>query len=184
MENKEEIWKDIIGYEGLYKISSLGNVASVDRYVKSPLHKTGVRIHYGKQLKIDIPRAGSRYITFKVSSNGKSKTLILHREVAKLFIDNPLNLPYVNHKNRNSFDNRAENLEWVSPRSNSLHYLSLTQNKKPTGVFKNGNLYQTRMYINGVNTHIGSYKSEKEASFAYHKKLIELNESISYANII
>ena len=77
MENKEEIWKDIIGYEGLYKISSLGNVASVDRYVKSPLHKTGVRIHYGKQLKIDIPRAGSRYITFKVSSNGKSKTLIL-----------------------------------------------------------------------------------------------------------
>ena len=52
-----------------------------------------------------------------------SKTFMVHRVVAMVFIPNPNNLPYVNHIDLNKRNNNVENLEWISPRENSLHWV-------------------------------------------------------------
>ena len=75
----EEEFKEIIGYEGLYWVSNLGNVKSKR-----------------KQLKICLDIYG--YPVINLSKEGKMKTFTVHRLVALHFIDNPYNLPQVNHK--------------------------------------------------------------------------------------
>ena len=102
----EEIWKDVVGYEGLYMVSNMGRIKSLN------YNKTGKE----KLLKGHIKRNG--YIQY-VLSNGKSKSILAHRLVAKAFIPNPNNLPEVNHINECKTDNRVENLEWCSKSYNS-----------------------------------------------------------------
>lgn len=121
-----EEWKDIAGYEGLYQVSNLGNVKSVAR-----LHNTkhggyiqGERIIKAKKtdrLKRNNHSGRTEYLQVGLCSNGKTKMFLLHRLVALAFIPNPLNKPCVNHKNGNGFDNKVENLEWVTNSENINH---------------------------------------------------------------
>lgn len=74
----EEIWKDIKGYEGLYQVSNLGRIRSVDRYVNHP--KGGLQLKRGKILKGCLSKLG--YIQVSLSKNNKIKMLYLHRIVA------------------------------------------------------------------------------------------------------
>ena len=94
----EEIWKDIAGYEGLYKVSNLGRVKSLCKN------------------KLMCPRANKRgYYQINLYSDSKTRKMYLvHRLVATAFIDNPDNLPIVNHKDENTSNNCVENLEWCS----------------------------------------------------------------------
>ena len=107
--NNEEIWKDIIGYEGLYQVSSLGRVRSLDRFY--------YRLHKGKVLSPTKDRYG--YLTVTLNCNGKSKTIKIHRLVAQAFIENPDNLPQVNHKDEVKSNNCVDNLEWCSAKYNN-----------------------------------------------------------------
>lgn len=97
-----EIWKDIKGYEGNYQISNKGRIWSVlsQRYLKPQHDNCG---YYRIQL---------------TAKNGKRKTEKVHRLVAINFIDNPDNLPEVNHINHIRDDNRIENLEWCNHKEN------------------------------------------------------------------
>lgn len=61
------------------------------------------------------------YKKIQVCRNGKKVISMAHRVIAKAFIENPENKPFVNHKNAIKFDNRPENLEWVTPAENSSH---------------------------------------------------------------
>lgn len=70
----------------------------------------------GKPLKPDPNTTG--YLRVTLSKNGKIKRIFVHRLVATIFVDNPDNLPHVNHINGNRQDNRAENLEWCTPSYN------------------------------------------------------------------
>jgi hypothetical protein len=101
-----EIWKDVVGYEGKYLISNLGNVKSLLRNEKilknMPLGKTG-------------------YLCIDLCYNGKITKHIIHRLVAKVFIDNPENKEQVNHINGVKTDNRVINLEWSTRSENQLH---------------------------------------------------------------
>lgn len=110
-----EQWKDIIGFEGLYQASNLGHFRSLDciRTMKNGVE----RQYYGKELATSV--SPDNYLMVDLTDkNGVRKSYKAHRIVATLFVDNPMNLPIVNHRNENKHDNRAVNLEWCSVRYN------------------------------------------------------------------
>lgn len=99
----EEIWKDIQGYEGKYQISNLGRVKSLN-YHRSC--KEGfIKMHDNKH----------GYLC--VSLNGKM--FGVHRLVSQAFIENPENLPQVNHIDENKYNNCVSNLEWCDSKYNN-----------------------------------------------------------------
>lgn len=112
---KNEIWKDIEGYEGLYQVSSFGRVRSLDR---SHRMKNGyVRSIKGRVLAQSIKNSG--YYKVQLSKDGTQKTFMVHRLVAKAFIPNPDELETVNHKDENKLNNKASNLEWMNIKDNT-----------------------------------------------------------------
>lgn len=93
-------WRWVDGFEGSYQISDSGTVRS---------RKTG---HYRELKTKHNDVTGYDFVI--LFSNGKSKSITIHRLVASAFIPNPDNLPCVNHKNEIKTDNRVENLEWCT----------------------------------------------------------------------
>lgn len=110
----DEIWKDAIGFEGLYQISNYGRARSISHAVNC---NTGMRVVRGKILKPVDRGNGYAFVTF--GKDGKQFNISLHRMVARIFIPNPLNLPEVNHIDRNPMNARADNLEWCDRKYNN-----------------------------------------------------------------
>ena len=111
MKKDVEIWKDIVGYEGLYQASNWGRVKSLERV--SP---------QGHLLKEKILRPNQKrtgYLSIALYKNGKRKDYLVHRLVAEAFLDNPDNLPCINHISEIKTDNRVENLEFCSYQYNN-----------------------------------------------------------------
>ncbi|GHU12996.1 hypothetical protein FACS1894161_2370 [Spirochaetia bacterium] len=100
----KELWLDIEGWEGLYRISTFGRVYSVRRK---------------KIRKID--KSYWEYLSVILLGNGIRKRKTIHRLVATAFIPNPENKKEVNHKDGNKENNYVENLEWVTPLENVAH---------------------------------------------------------------
>lgn len=100
----EEVWKEVPNTNGYYKVSNFGNVYSVrsNKIIATRVHRNG-------------------YVTVWLGIDGKSKTPSLHRLVAKAFVPNPDNKSQVNHIDGNKHNNRADNLEWVTPSENMIH---------------------------------------------------------------
>lgn len=121
----KEIWKPITGYNGAFEVSNLGNFRSTNR--KVPYQKTGrLRNYPGKPLKTETIVEGYQRIV--LMQNGIKTRYMCHRLVAQEFIPNPLNKPFVNHKNGNKEDNRAINLEWCTQSENELHSHRILKN--------------------------------------------------------
>lgn len=97
-----EIWKDIKGYEGLYQVSNEGNV---------------VRL-WKKSKKLISQETSRGYKRVHLYKNGISQHHSVHRLVATAFVENPDNLPQVNHKDENPGNNKVENLEWCDAKYN------------------------------------------------------------------
>ena len=108
-----ETWKNIKGYEGLYQVSNMGRVKSLERKVR---HGRTVK---ERILKPYMDRGG--YLLVRLCAGGKKKTLKVHRLVCEAFHDNPDNKSDVNHINEDKTDNRASNLEWSTRRENLNH---------------------------------------------------------------
>lgn len=120
---KEEVWKDIAGYEGLYQVSNLGKVKSLN-YKNSG---------YPKVLKNSLSKIGYyRVSLYKI----KRKQFNIHRLVADAFVENPDNKKYVDHINTIKTDNRAENLRFVTMTENNNNpitkiKMSISGKKRP-----------------------------------------------------
>lgn len=110
MQELKEEWKDIQNYEGMYQVSNLGNIKSVDRIDS----KNGQR--KGKMLKPYTAHNG--YLKVTLCKESKTKHFAVHRLVAETFISNPNNYPYVNHKDEIKINNKADNLEWCTAEYN------------------------------------------------------------------
>jgi hypothetical protein len=110
MENQQEIWKGVVGFETHYEISNLGRLRRISKTLKGGI--------------INAKPQRDGYIVGDMSVNGFSKKYIIHRLVAIAFIPNPENKPEVNHINGIKGDNRVENLEWVTRSENTIHAYS------------------------------------------------------------
>lgn len=101
-----ETWKDVVGFEGLYRVSDQGRVYSLktNRYLRP--HS-------------NVERNG--YMCLILRKGGKSYGRRVHRLVAEAFIGNPHDFPAVNHKDENPTNNRAGNLEWCTNQYNNLY---------------------------------------------------------------
>lgn len=113
-----EIWKDVVGYEGFYQVSNLGNVKRVGSF-------RGVNKAYLNNYYLKPKDNGKGYYRIKLTVNNKSKRVMLHRIIAEAFILNPNNYPYINHINAIRKDNRLENLEWCTQSQNCLHSVKM-----------------------------------------------------------
>lgn len=108
----QEIWKDVVNYEGLYQVSNFGNVKSISRTVKRNPNKTG-NLPLKSRLLSPVTRRNG-YKRVSLSKNGETKSFYVHRLVAEAFISNPNNYQQVNHKDENKGNNCVGNLEWCT----------------------------------------------------------------------
>lgn len=129
-----EEWKFIKGYEGLYEISSLGNVMSLNS-------------NNSNQSKLLVGGFSNGYRQVGLNGINKTKRVKVHRLVAIAFIPNTEKKPFINHKNGIKTDNRVENLEWCTSKENYIH------------AYKNG-LYSPKK---GNESHLSKNKIRQKA---------------------
>ena len=160
----KEVFKDIPNYEGLYQVSNLGNVKS---------------LNYRRTKKEDILSLRvnqSGYYIVSLYKNGESKQMTAHQLVAVVFLNHkPSGYKLViNHINFNKLDNRVENLEVVTARENcnKKHFKSTS---KYVGVSwdKTRDKWKVYIVIDGKNRYLGRFTNEYDAHLAYQKKLKE-----------
>lgn len=142
-----EIWKDVVGYEGLYQVSNLGNVKS---------------LYFGKQkiLKQNIGTSG--YLFVHLYKDKNSTPVMVHRIVYEAFYGIKSCRKYVvDHIDNNKQNNILSNLQYISNRLNSSK-----DKKSKTGhhnIYFNSGAYLVRMRVNNVKKTIGTFYNIEDA---------------------
>lgn len=151
-----EVWKDVVGYENLYEVSNFGRVrTNKNKITYTEIH--GERHWKQRILKQKIhkrPRSTNFSLRVCLWKNGKSKSFLVSRLVAMSFLENPNNLPQINHIDGNSMNNNINNLEWCTAKENVNH------------AFENGliNSCKKIMLINKTTNEVFEFNSRAKAS--------------------
>lgn len=156
-----EIWKDIKDYEGLYKVSNLGNIKSIGRYNKR-----------GYELRSRVKKLTKRhdgYLVVSLSNNGLKKTKTVHRLVMLSFIPNPNNLSEINHIDEDKSNNILSNLEWSTTRYNTNYSANRKSTSKYSGVCWStfANKWVSYCRMNNQQNYLGLFDKEENAAQAY-----------------
>lgn len=156
-----EIYKDIIGYEGIYQISNLGNVKTI---------KTGL---IRKQVKRKC------YFHVHLCKKCKYKSMSIHRLLAIHFIPNTLNKPIINHINGIREDNRLENLEWCTYSENTQHAYDIGLKKVGAYHIKRIKEVNSKKVINTdtKEIYVSVLEASKSTIYSYSHVLSMLNGS-------
>lgn len=154
----EELWKPVVGYEGLYEISNLGRFKSLAKILKKGInHRFMVdRILPGYNVK-------GRYTQVQLWKNGKYIIKGVHRLVLEAFVPKSTNERLeANHKNGNKYDNRLENLEWVTSKQNKVHAFQtgLCNHRRGEG------LYNAKLTEENVKWIRNNYKNYSQAELS------------------
>ncbi|HRQ17736.1 MAG TPA: NUMOD4 domain-containing protein [Agriterribacter sp.] len=116
MKENKEIWVDVIGYEGLYKVSNWGRVLSLKRAVTYQGKTYNIDGRLRKQMN-----NGNGYLNLTLCKNGISERIYIHRLVACHFIENTNSYKEVNHIDGIKSNNHSYNLEWCNRSMNLKH---------------------------------------------------------------
>lgn len=114
MKSMREEWRNVAGYEGLYEVSNLGRVRSLDRKVRN---RGGVALKRGRVLSQKTAKNGRKVVNLWKDNAGKM--FLVHRLVASAFLPNPDGLQEVNHKDEIVSNNEVGNLEWCDRKYNA-----------------------------------------------------------------
>jgi len=155
----KEIWKDIEGFEGLYQVSNLGKIRSLDKWVNN---KYGTKtFKKGRVLKNSLIKS-TGYYRVSLSKDNSFISKSVHQIVAKAFLKNPNNYTQINHKDENKSNNSADNLEWCDCNYNNNYgqhsiNISKARRKNKKGFKK---VIQYDKNLNIINT----FESTRQAS--------------------
>jgi hypothetical protein len=141
-----EEWRDIEGYEGLYQVSSFGNVRSKQNQTYRSLAKDSDGYYY--------------VVLWK---NDKKKNKSVSRLVGKAFIQNPENKPVIDHIDRCKTNNTLLNLRWATYSENSLNRI-FYNSQGYKGVYKQRNRFSAYIDIDNKHIYIGTFSTAEEAS--------------------
>ena len=165
----EEIWKDIPGYEGLYQVSNLGRVKSLDRiFLNNGKYPCKIK---GRFLKQSLLLSG--YLVVGLSNNSKKKQFYVHTLVCMAFLQHKSNRKtVVDHINNKQNDNRLSNLQIISNRENTSKDKK-GYSSKYVGVHWSNykNRWKACIRINQKKISLGLYVNEYDAHLAYQNKL-------------
>lgn len=139
-EIKSEEWKPVHGYEGMYEVSNLGNVRSVDRLVKT--NGGAYRLLRSKSKK---KCTSNGYELVHLYKFNESELCYVHRLVATAFIPSVTDKPFINHIDGNGTNNCVENLEWCTQSENVYHAYrnNLTTRPRPIMCVETGKCFDT-----------------------------------------
>lgn len=167
---KEEIWKDIPGYDGQYKVSNFGRIQSFRSKYRGGQY-------YGMILKSHISK--SKYVYQQLRKNNKTITHLLHRLVAEAFIPNPYNKPNINHLDNNPSNNCTTNLQWCTQKENIQYAANLGRMKNNTTWEKGTKPWNTGKFLsNEHKLKLSIIKRGKPSP--KRKKVINMKTGIIY----
>ena len=121
----KEVWKDVLGFEEAYQVSNYGRIKRKKRT------DSNNRTHKERIMSPSMYSNG--YMNVELRMNNKKRRTSEHRLVAEAFIDNPLNLPQINHKDENKANNHVSNLEWCTAQYN-IRYKDGVKRRRATAI--------------------------------------------------
>lgn len=162
----KEIWKPVVGYEGLYEVSTLGRVKRLARMIVDSM---GRNVWYREKILFNRISKSTGYPCVNLSKNGKVSSINVHKLIADAFIPNPDSLPCINHIDENRSNSVLSNLERCTYAHNNNY-----------GTIKRKRLATRRKNLEGLHKTIYQYSKDGELIAEYHCGVQQLEEKLGY----